>query len=356
MNHEPFVPAKTQDVGPYSFAHKHLKGSLHPNGNPYTARTLFLYNVAQVLYKHNRLHVSGKKIVSNLTRKRRFTEILSFAHDLHNLGFKVIYPTSLQRKHVLALTHYWESCDDLTGSTVSQKRSVLRIFLTWMKKEKVMSMLTDAEMFINPEYAKRSNVVKTNKSWGESASVLERIAHVETLDPHVARQLKISHFFGLRKEEAMLFKPHLDFDEENSVLLITRGTKGGKHRVVLVETPEQLAAVIEVRERCYSKNDSTIPRMQKSLMSWTRYFYRVCHKSGLTKKNGLTAHGLRHGYAHRSYELLTGNKSAAVNANQPPLTDTIKDKIARAIISRQMGHVRTSIVSAYIGSNTSQEN
>ena len=63
-------------------------------------------------------------------------------------------------------------------------------------------------------------------------------------------------------------------------------------------------------------------------------------------------HGLRHGYAMRRYEDITGWKAPA--AGGPPMRSLQGarkriDRQARATISREMGHSRISIVEVYCG-------
>ena len=63
-------------------------------------------------------------------------------------------------------------------------------------------------------------------------------------------------------------------------------------------------------------------------------------------------HGLRHGYALRRYEEVTGWKAPA--AGGPPQR-TLKgarrriDREARLAISRELGHSRLQIVTVYLG-------
>jgi hypothetical protein len=63
-------------------------------------------------------------------------------------------------------------------------------------------------------------------------------------------------------------------------------------------------------------------------------------------------HGLRHGYAQRRYQELTGWKSpAAGGPKSAELTPGQKEKDleARLMISRELGHEREQITAVYLG-------
>ena len=74
---------------------------------------------------------------------------------------------------------------------------------------------------------------------------------------------------------------------------------------------------------------------------------------GNTCRAGLSKmHGLRHSYAQNRYEELTGWKCpVAGGPDKKSLTPEQReaDREARLIISREMGHDREAVVSAYIG-------
>lgn len=346
MSTELFRPPKVVEEVGCVFAHPDLKDRRHKNGRVYTARTLFLYNVAQVLYKNNKWHAKKRKPVSDKTKYKRFTECQAMAHDLHKLGYKIMLPTQLKQKHVKALTHYWEA-KGLNPGTIVQKVSILRIFLSWIGKSDVMEFLPHEAMFESPENITRSLIAKEDKSWDKKTDVLQLIASVETEDRYVARQLRLSHFFGMRVQEAMLFRPVMDYDEVSSVVHIRRGTKGGRPRIVLVETKEQKALLEALIAACHDKQSSMLP-VRADLGKWVKHYYRVCNRHGISRANGMTPHGLRHGYAHRLYEEKTGVVAPVVSGQKDDM-DTITDKIARLLIAEDLGHSRVSISSAYLG-------
>ena len=347
---EQFRPKHVIEKDGYVFASPDMRGLRNKHGKPWTVRTIFLYNVAQVLYKHNKRHATRDKPVSERTKSRRFIECRAMAHDLHDLGYRITLPTQIKQKHVKALTHYWESRQDLKESSVLQKVSVLRVFLGWMGKEGVMGFMTPAEMFANPDKMKRSLVATEDKSWANKADPVELIEQVIEDDWRVGFQLKLSQLFGMRPKETWCFKPRIDYDPEQAVLKLTRGTKGGRPRVVPVMTDEQKRFLDEMSDAVYSNTDSLIPRRME-LNAWKCHYYRVTKRHGICRENGIVPHGLRHGFAHQQYEKFAGHPAAVKEPQKPKDADHIQTRIARLLVSEQLGHSRESITAAYTGNH-----
>jgi len=338
------LPKFVKKVGAYSFAAPEMKGLVNSHGKGWTNYTLGQYNIEQVLYRHNRFHSKREKVVSEATKAHRWNECKSFMRVLLKLEYKVVLPTSLSRKHIIALTRFWES-EGLAASTILQKLSILRTLMGWMGKEEILNAIPKEVMFANPENLTRVYATTENKSWDPKADIQELFSSVASEDRFVAMQLKLSHYFGLRVKEAARFQPYQDHTDD--FLIITRGTKGGKPRVVPVVTDEQKQVLDEAKALCHDKNDSMIPRM-KEQGAWLKHYYRVVNRHGISRENGITPHGLRHGYAHRLYEQEAGVKPKAVTGNSVEV-DSVVDRLARLIVSQQLGHNRESISSAYIG-------
>lgn len=344
-----YTPPLTVTEGEFVFAAPEMRGRLNNNGHPWTVRTIFLYNVERVVYKHNKTHAKRDKPVSEKTKSTRFIECRAMANDLHNLGYRITLPTHIRQKHVKALTRFWESRKDLKPASVVQKVSILRTFLGWMGKQGVMEFMTDADLFANPEAMRRDYVAKVDKSWDGKFDVNELIERVMADCKFTGRQLKLSHLFGLRSKETMLFRPKRDYDVEGQFIHVRSGTKGGRPRTVPVETKEQRQYLEELLNYVYDDKDSMVPKRYE-LSGWLKHYYRVTKRNGISRETGITPHGLRHGYAQRLYERTTGHPAAVKDVPQIARDiDKIEERIARLMVSENLGHSRESITSAYIG-------
>lgn len=343
-----FVPEKTEEVDGYVFASPEMRGLLNKHGKPWTKRTIFLYNVEQVLYRNNKWHAKRRKPVSEATKSHRFNECRSMANELHTLGFKIMLPTKFRQKHVKALTRYWEGKEDLQPASVIQKVSILRTFLGWVNKSPVIDNMTPADMFAEPDKFKRSLVAETDKSWDQNHDPIEIITKVTMDDERVGKQLMLSHLFGLRAKETWCFKPHRDYDADGKMIHVRSGSKGGRPRLVAVTTAKQREFLEELCDFVRERDDSLIPR-RTGLSAWRNHYYKIVNRNGINRKNGLTPHGLRHGYAHNLYQQHAGHPAAVKESGKPDDFDKVQARIANLLVSEQLGHSRESITSAYTG-------
>jgi hypothetical protein len=155
--------------------------------------------------------------------------------------------------------------------------------------------------------------------------------------------LELQQAFGLRREEAIKFRPGYA-DRGDHLALKASWTKGGKARVVPVRTTEQRDLLDRAHQ--LAGRGALIPS-ERSYRQQLRIYERHTVNAGLSK-----LHGLRHAYAQERYEKLTGWKAPA--AGGPPsrtLSDVerVIDREARLTISRELGHERPEIVGVYCG-------
>jgi integrase len=78
-------------------------------------------------------------------------------------------------------------------------------------------------------------------------------------------------------------------------------------------------------------------------------FYYICRKCGITRKNMITVHGLRHTYACRRYIALTSSDPPVLMNQAHRVEDKNKDLKARRKVAEELGHGRVSVTSAYLG-------
>ena len=111
-----------------------------------------------------------------------------------------------------------------------------------------------------------------------------------------------------------------------------------------IRNDEQRKLLEEIR--ALAKGGSLIPAELNYVQQLHRY-ERQLRNAGLTK-----LHGLRHAYAQRRFEELTGWKAPAAGG---PATDSLTNDQcalnleARVAISRELGHNREAISAVYLG-------
>ncbi|ECE0550252.1 integrase [Salmonella enterica subsp. enterica] len=195
------------------------------------------------------------------------------------------------------------------------------------------------------EYGIGRRHLVTNESKAETLAGKD----LTTISPWVALSLRLQEAFGLRREESMKFRVSwtlkgLSPDNASAISLKSSWTKGGRPRSIPVLTQEQRQLLAEVRELAGS--GSLIPP-DRSYREHLRVFERETASVGI----GHT-HGLRHAYAQRRYEELTGRKPPVLGGDSRRTMrreERRKDDEIRRQISEELGHSRVSVTSIYLG-------
>lgn len=266
------------------------------------------------------------------TQARRERELTLLANQLHELGYRGMNSHSLKPKHVQALVALWLSTRAAVG-TIKNRMSALRWWARKVHRQNVVARSNDHYGIPNRRFV-------TGKSKARSVSN-EEIDRVS--DPHVRMSLELQRAFGLRREEAIKFMPGYA-DKGDHLELKAAWTKGGKARSIPIRSPLQ-RAVLDRAHRL-AGNGSLIP-------SDRNYRQQLRIYEGQTIRAGLSRmHGLRHAYAQRRYEELTGWAPATAGgpaAKSLSVEQRKVDQDARLTISHELGHERVSIVRIYIG-------
>lgn len=281
------------------------------------------------------------------TRRERRVFFERMVHDLHDAGLQVRRLKNLGGKHIRCLLELWWA-RDLQPATWASYVSHLRWILTGIKKDGILRSL-DEYLGAHPELTRRSTATSEDRS-DEAAGVdfAVCLGLARALDEHFACQLLMIKRFGLRSQEAWLFRPHLA-EIEPGQLQIRWGTKGGRPRVVPIENAEQREALASAQRLVASRAESLIPRGW-SVPKWRRRYYYLCEKVGLTRRaSHATPHSLRHGVLLDQYAQLAG-EPAPVRGGTLARTDPCADRAARTVVAEFAGHSRPQVTSAYLGS------
>jgi hypothetical protein len=254
------------------------------------------------------------------------------ASQLQALGYRRMRPTSLKPKHVDALLAKWREQGISTG-TLKNRLSALR---WWAKKVNKPSIIARDNSVHG--IGKREHVAKESKALKLDEKQLSEIS-----DPYMRLSIRLQAAFGLRREESIKFSPSYALQGDH-IKLKPSWTKGGRARTVPIRNNEQRKLLEEVK--AFAKGGALIPPTLNYVEHLHRY-ERQLRNAGMKK-----LHGLRHAYAQRRYEEMTGWKapvaggptSKQLNPEQRAL-----DFEARVMISHELGHARAEISAVYVG-------
>ncbi len=269
---------------------------------------------------------------SYVTQSKRLHHLMLIANQLHDAGFRGMKAKSLKPKHVECLVKRWLQ-QDLAIGTIKNRMAVLRWWAEKVDKQNVVARS-------NEHYGIPDRQFVTNESRARTVDTQE-LEKIE--DPYVRMSLTLQQAFGLRREEAIKFTPSFA-DRGDRITLKSSWTKGGRERDVPVRTDEQRAVLH--RARLLTGSGSLIPS-ERTYVQQLRLYERQTSNAGLSK-----LHGLRHAYAQRRYEDLTGWKSPAAAGPATRMLSPgqkVMDRVARQTISEELGHARRQISSVYLG-------
>ena len=254
------------------------------------------------------------------------------AKQLQELGFRRMQPTSLKPKHVDALLTHWRN-QGISVGTLKNRLSALR---WWAKKVNKPSIIARD----NGVYGigKREYVANESKAQALDDKKLSLVS-----DPFVNLSIRLQAAFGLRREEAIKFKPNYAVQDDH-IKLKSSWTKGGRARTVPITNAEQRRLLEDIK--ALAGGGALIPPHLNYVKQLHRY-EKQSAKAGLSH-----LHGLRHSYAQRRYFELTervcpvagGLPSKELNPEQRAL-----DQNARVAISSELGHTREDITAVYLG-------
>ena len=296
-------------------------------------------SLAAVLKAHNAAKVNGS-VASHATRDKRADVLYAGFKLLRELGYKLDTVHSFRGKHMQALAKAWED-RGLSASTLQNNLSTFRIFAGWIGKA---GMVEPTDRYVTPGAATRTSIATQDRSWSaQNVDIAAKLAEVSAKDARVGLQMALQATFGLRARESMQLRPNVA--DKGSYLALTVGAKGGRDRVVPIDTPEKRELIEKAKTFAASKLASTSdPNL--TLAQAKNHYYHVLRSCGITRANGLTSHGLRHGYANDRYEQISGT-SSPVRGGTPPDRET--DQAARLEVAEELGHSRESITTHYLG-------
>ena len=269
---------------------------------------------------------------SHETQRARSYVLRQAANALHELGFRGLRARGIRRKHVAALVRHWKS-QELSPGTMKNRLAHIR---WWTEHVGRPGVVPPGNAALDVE--ERRYVTNEDKS-----RALEDGKLAEVADGHVRMSLRLQEAFGLRREESIKFSPSYA-DRGDRIVLKDSWTKGGRPREVPILTEAQRAVLDEAR--ALVGGGALIPA-DRNYREQRDAYVAECRRAGFDHM-----HGLRHGYAQRRYEEITGWRCPALGG--PPRRSLQGgrrqlDRDARLTVSRELGHGRIEVVAVYLG-------
>lgn len=298
----------------------------------------------EILDQNNHLRADGIKSASYKTRNDRETTLYNIFYTLtRELKYGIEDPRNLKVKHVEALIKHWQE-KKLTAGTIEAYVSCLRTLCAWMKKPGMIQPLVKYA----PEI-KRTYAAQHDKSFtGSEVDFWSVWNEVNAEDKYTAMQLLLIKAFGLRKEEAIRFKPIVN--DIGPAIQVFDGPKGGRPRLVPIQNDFQMAVLAICKNFVLQSGNPkrNVGHPDRTLLQEEKRYANVMAKVGLTKKGkGVTGHGLRAEYAID--RMIEGGIVATVRGGAGLGEGSFDTKAAALRVSENLGHGRLSVMPAYGG-------
>jgi integrase len=250
----------------------------------------------------------------------------------------------------------WQQ-EKLAAATIQTYPSFLRGLSLWIGKAGFIKK--PAFYGLTREEYERHEASGEDKSWSAHGIDIDAlIADIGRYDPYVGASMRLIRALGLRRKEALMFRPHscvvpfeatglpLDRRTVDHYAAILVGSKGGRPRYIPLDTPERIEAVQHAQSLAADPN-AHMGQPGSSLKQSMKRFMYVMRKFGITKSAlGVTAHGLRHEALIEKFEEITGQPPPVRNGGKLPKP---VDKLARSEIAELAGHARRRAANAYCG-------
>lgn len=278
--------------------------------------------------KNMALRVGGG---SAATRDQRHRGLQLIAAQLRDMGHKLPSARSIKERHIHKLIARWKE-EQLSTGTLKNRMSWVRFWVAGVRKNSILPG-DNSDLGIE-----RRAAFNGNKARSTSWAVLQKLP--ERMQLAVALQER----FGMRLEESILFRPG-EAVQGGALHMRARWCKGGRARVIPIETDKQRSLLAKLRE--VAGEGCLIP----SGMAEITFRKQLERKTwGVGIRN---LHGHRHYYAQQRFRVLTGRDCpaaggpvyASLSAKERAL-----DLAARKTISAELGHGRLGVTDTYLGS------
>lgn len=265
------------------------------------------------------------------TRALRLRGLVAMADDLRETGYHLPDARSLKGKHVAALVGHWKT-QGISDQTIRNRLTWLRWWAHQVGKNGLLPKTNDT-----------FGLAERGRFSGNKARSLQPADLARISDERVRLALKLEAAFGLRREEALKFRPAIA-DKGDRIALKASWCKGGRYREIPLSHEKQRALLDEFRAMV---GDGSLIRPGQNYVQALKNYENQLLKAG---HGGGHAH--RHAYAQWRYKQLTGWSCPAAGgrtADQMTPADAARDRAARLEISHELGHGRLDVTDTYLG-------
>jgi integrase len=292
-----------------------------------------------------------------------FEDTMRFLRDyVRSQGGRLDSLDEFSRKHlVMGLREMEER--DYSPAHIQNTTSSLRRVFDMLGKRGVVPVGKELERLLEAnglEPVRRDYIPELAKGWRDSGHDQEKLlGMIRAADEQVGIAADLMAAFGLRPREAVCLQPAVSWNEAAGVLLVTRGTKGGKTRQVpLFRNPVRRAFQLEVIQRAIdmSKRDhrtkGTVGFATLTLEQALERVRTVMRSLGITRDGlGITPHGLRHQFGCDFFTDRCGLAAPVLATVDASVYLANRHKVEEAMLdtSRALGHERMAITGAYAG-------
>ena len=285
----------------------------------------FQQSLIQII-KHN-------KDGSFKTQANRAKSLKQSVNTLYSAGYQLEHVKYIKQRHVKYLVDHWLNEEKLGAGSIKNRMSHLRWLMQKLNKPNLIPSNHDLNI------PKRVYVTNQDKSRELTTEDLAKIP-----DDYMQMSLQAQKLFGLRMEESLKIQPYIA-DKGDQLFIKGSWAKGGKNRYIPILTAEQRQWLDDCKSLVKFKSHSLIPA-DTSFKIYYERFRKRCTRTGIDNR-----HGLRHAYAQRRYQEITGVVSpvkGGLSSKEMNEEQRTLDKEARLQISIELGHERIQITKIYV--------
>lgn len=293
------------------------------------------------------------KVASERTQTLTKEVVFAAIRLLHELGYKIQDPKNIGERHIDALVKHWWYVKNKKIKTIQNELSRLRVFFRMLGKPGMVGPVQKYLPEVDPRLLTVTAAAQQTKSWsGKDIDLITKFQEADKRDSRFGLMLRLELGLGLRREEVVKCNPHTQ-DFGHYLQVFPGMGKGGRWRNIPIISSAQRELLDYVKARAaknrplgwaYSAAGKAVTLEQN-----IRRYENLMSSLGFTKADaGVTGHGLRAEFAE-NHTLILGLMPPTAATCPGPLTGGAAD-VVKVQVAQALGHNRTSVLSAYIGS------